>query len=770
MKMKLRLLRLILITFFCSQNLIAQLSIQFPSERAVFQRDLNNEGTIHISGSIDKPVDKIEAKLEEYKSGVLNAFSDWQEIDNNSNFGGFSGQLKVKGGWYRLHVRSLIDGKEYKSSILNKVGVGEVFVISGQSNAQGLAKSGGVGATDDRVNCANFKNNNESREPNLDLAFSQLSNNVNIGPTGNSAWVWGQIGDSLAKKLNVPIMFFNTALTGTLSGNWYQSSIGNSSLSAITYTNYTAGFPYQYLKTSLNFYASIFGIRAVLWHQGETDTYPGIPREQEIFDYYKAVIEKSRADFGQNIAWMFSKTSFSSGLTSNNVLNAQQRIIDEPNFNTFEGPYTDTLMIPRFDEVHFGNTANVNGLDLLAKAWIEKLNTSFFDACQPIQTNPLVDLNLTCSQNNSASITSPTGFTLFKWNDGSNASTKLASSGKISAFASNSIGNYKVGKEHNLNAISFSAPPVLADKPFICPKESLVLSAQKGLSSVKWASGENQASITITQGGTYSFTAKNSLGCQLNSSLLEVSQVALPEIAKEMTITVNSGLINANKTYEFCEGSGIDLKVKAGFSSYVWSDNSNEVLRKVSDTGEYSYRGVYGQGCITDSSPIISAIKHIIPLRPEIVQSGIYELSISDTAKHDFYYWKIDGQDISQNTPTLKIDKSGFYQVKVKDSNGPNAQCESDISNGFNAELINSAVTIAYPNPAKDAIYIESPFLQKNVKVSLIDGSGRLVKEIPNIASWINKLTIPVNDVPPGVYNVILESAETILRKKISIL
>jgi hypothetical protein len=145
-------------------------------------------------------------------------------------------------------------------------------------------------------------------------------------------------------------------------------------------------------------------------------------------------------------------------------------------------------------------------------------------------------------------------------------------------------------------------------------------------------------------------------------------------------------------------------------------------------------------------------------------------LSISDTAKHDFYYWKIDGQDISQNTPTLKIDKSGFYQVKVKDSNGPNAQCESDISNGFNAELINSAVTIAYPNPAKDAIYIESPFLQKNVKVSLIDGSGRLVKEIPNIANWINKLTIPVNDVPPGVYNVILESAETILRKKISIL
>jgi hypothetical protein len=767
--MKFISLILILLSIFCSQNLRAQLSIQFPSERAVFQRDLNNEGTIYVSGSIDISVEKIEAKLEEYKLGILTTFSDWQEIENKSRIGSFSGQLKVKGGWYKLHIRSIIDGQLYKSAVINKVGVGEVFVISGQSNAQGRPNSGGAGAKDDRVNCANFQNNNESRDLNIDLEFSQLSDNVNIGPTGKTAWVWGQVGDSLAKKLNVPIMFFNTALTGTLSGNWYQSSLGNSSLSAITYTNYTSGFPYQYLKTTLNFYASIFGIRAILWHQGETDTYPGIPQEQEIFDYYKAVIEKSREDFGQNIAWMFSKTSFSSGLTSDNVLNAQQGIIDEPGFNTFEGPFTDTLMIPRIDEVHFGNTSEVKGLELLAQAWLGKLNSVFFNSCKPIVTSPLVDLNLTCSENKTALIKSPQGFKIFKWDDGSILDAKIANTGKISTFLSNDKGNFKIGKEVNLGAIPFSQPSVLADKSILCSKESLILSAPIGLFNIMWNTGDSLQSLSISKAGSFSFSAINSLGCQLKSTSMLISQIELPEIAKDIFLNVNLDVVKSNTSFDFCEGDSLALKAKTGFNEYIWSDASKEINRRIIESGEFSYRGVYSQGCLTDNSPIIFVTKHLNPPKPKIFKSGIYELSIENGVGYDFYNWKVDDQDIEQNKATIKINRIGDYQVIVIDDNGPKAQCFSEPSNVLNAKYFNSNITVAYPNPAKDAIYLESSQLQQNVKVKLIDGSGRLIKVIPNISNWNNKLIIPVSDVPPGLYTLILESSEAILRKKISI-
>jgi hypothetical protein len=66
--MNVRIFATLLIVILLSNYTTAQLSIQFPTERSVFQRDLNNTGTIYISGIIDQQVDKIEARLLEYKS------------------------------------------------------------------------------------------------------------------------------------------------------------------------------------------------------------------------------------------------------------------------------------------------------------------------------------------------------------------------------------------------------------------------------------------------------------------------------------------------------------------------------------------------------------------------------------------------------------------------------------------------------------------------------------------------------------------------------
>lgn len=768
--MNVRIFATLLIVTLLSNYTTAQLSIQFPTERSVFQRDLNNTGTIYISGTIDQQVDKIEARLLEYKSGELTEFMDWQEIDNKSYKGSFSGKIKTKGGWYKLFVRSILDDNVSSLAVLNKVGIGEVFVISGQSNAQGIPNSGGVGAKDDRVNCANFSNDNYSINPKTELVFSQLGNNVNIGPLGLTPWCWGQLGDSLAKKMDVPIMFLNTALTRTSSINWYESSIGLPTKDAIFQGLFEPDFPYAYLKNTLKFYASLYGIRSILWHQGETDTFPGVPVENSLFGFYEGLIDNARKDFGFNMAWMFSKVSYSSGRTSSEVLNAQERIIQKPNFNIFEGPSTDDLMIPRLDEVHFGNTANVKGLEILALAWLEKLNSSFFSNAKPIQMESQVEMKTTCFQNSKAKIEAPESYTLYQWSNSKKDSFLVASNGILGAFLKDSLGNYKLGEALSLNAIPFESPEVISSKTFLCENEKLVLNANPNYSNVVWNTDEKTNVIEINKGGEYNFTFHNSIGCNVKSETILIKYIETPEYAKKPFIEINELKTTQNEVVGFCEGQSVSLKSDDSFNSIEWSDGPKEPSRLVTDATKLFFQGLYGPGCLSAASPIIQFIKIPKPQQPSIFKNGNFEISLEDDKGFDFYLWKVDGLTNIQSTPTIKVDQTGDYQLIVINSLDGKSQCLSEPSNIVRGEYYTEHVTLAYPNPTKDEVYLESALEQTNVKLKLVNSEGRIVKELPNLKSWINKITVPVSDLPPGIYTLFLKSDQTLLRNKISIL
>ena len=75
---------------------------------------------------------------------VLN--TNWITIQRNPQGGIFQGALRAKGGWYRLEVQAFIGGVATGTDVIRKVGIGEVFIITGQSNAQGFQNYGAVGA------------------------------------------------------------------------------------------------------------------------------------------------------------------------------------------------------------------------------------------------------------------------------------------------------------------------------------------------------------------------------------------------------------------------------------------------------------------------------------------------------------------------------------------------------------------------------------------------------------------------------------------------
>jgi sialate O-acetylesterase len=107
------------------------MKLDSPTAHAVFQRDAKDKAAIPISGSADGPDDTpVEARLAKGKGGK------WRRIGRltGGSFGGALGPVAT-GGPYDLEVRA---GKE--SARARNLLVGDIYILAGQSNADGCGK------------------------------------------------------------------------------------------------------------------------------------------------------------------------------------------------------------------------------------------------------------------------------------------------------------------------------------------------------------------------------------------------------------------------------------------------------------------------------------------------------------------------------------------------------------------------------------------------------------------------------------------------------
>jgi hypothetical protein len=766
------------ILFWCMVSLggvYAQaISIDFPVERTVFQRDLSNQGTIYLSGNINRKVDSIQIKLVEYVGNNEVDYINWKKIANQSAKGYFLDEIKVKGGWYKLMVRAFVNGSVYADRVLNKVGVGEVFIVAGQSNAQGISGYGGIGAKDDRVNCTNFQNGNTTPNPRFPITFSQLGNNVNVGPMGNSVWAWGELGDMLVNRLGVPVMFFNASLTATMSKNWAESSRGEPTFSAIFWVFLPRGLPYDNLKISLQQYASLLGVRAVLWHQGETDTSPGDLEEEETYGYYKQFIQKSRDDYGKNVAWVVSKASYSDGqggVFSDKVIRAQTRIINEPGFNIFEGPNTDNIQIPRPDGVHFQNTDAVKGISLLAAAWADKLNNNFFSSCQPIIEKPIAELELSCNSNSSMRLTVPSGYSAYWWSDNGTENTKFANSGKWNAILRDSNGRYKLTNQVNVSAVPFTKPLLTSSKNYLCEDEELNLLADNRFESVVWMNSTTNFNLNIRTGGNYSYNATNGVGCSFSSDILSIEHHRSPIPLNQFSISIDQETVPTNTTFQYCATDNPEMIASSGFETYLWSDGYSDGVRKIQSEGVYSVRGIYGRNNCQTPEVTVRLAQVAVPQAPIISQTGIFDLIAEPEAITSIttLAWFKDNDIHPGTAKHLHISESGSYTAVYRVKTGDNRFCASETSFPYVVNIDNYKNVVLYPNPVQDDLNLESREIQSNLKVYLIDMKGAK-KPLFTRPEWDRRLVFPIGNIAsPGNYILLLESDQAIHRQKISI-
>ncbi|MCC2631635.1 MAG: type sorting protein [Patescibacteria group bacterium] len=322
------------------------LRLSSPSKYQVFQRNGSNQGTISISGQYTGTPTSIEAS---WNGGA------YSTITSSPTGGIFTGSLTgLPVGQGTLSVRfgndpTIIESKAY-------VGIGDVFVIAGQSNGSGRGvnnqtysgpfKAGMFGNDDE------WKELSDPTDSNIGQVDSVSSDNANSS-------VWPLVATLHMTDQQVPVGFIPTAKGGTAISQWQR----NNALPGDTTTLY--GSMYRRIIAA-------GGAKTVLFWQGESDSLAGTTRSN-----YKTLLQTYAndvyADFGlKTVVAQIGDYTTQTGPSVDAVRLAQIDAWNEGG-NILPGP--PLYDVNTTDYVHFTTDAE---LQVAANRWWTTIQTNFF--------------------------------------------------------------------------------------------------------------------------------------------------------------------------------------------------------------------------------------------------------------------------------------------------------------------------------------------------------------------------------------------------------
>jgi pimeloyl-ACP methyl ester carboxylesterase len=342
------------------------LVLESPQEYQVVQRNAKNVGTVRVRGKLGEAARKADAL--EYRVG---AASPWKKLDTAIKDGAFDATVEVAaGGWHQFDVRAVAGGKAVASAGVERFGVGEVFVVAGQSNSANhgaekqVAKSGRVAA--------------------FDGAHWQLANDPQPGASGTGGSFLPPFGDAVAEKFGVPVGLVACGVGATSVREWLPK--GATFPNPPTLEGDVRKLADGKWESKGEIYAAFCarakalgpnGFRAVLWHQGESDanqkdairTLPGkLYRE-----YLEKLIRDSRKEIGWDAPWFVAQVSYHvPGDEAAPDIRAAQAALWKDSV-ALEGPDSDALKGELRENggkgVHFSGP----GLRAHAAKWAEKV-------------------------------------------------------------------------------------------------------------------------------------------------------------------------------------------------------------------------------------------------------------------------------------------------------------------------------------------------------------------------------------------------------------
>ncbi len=344
----------------------APFSLSSPSDYQVFQRHGLTTGTITLGGTLPEGIGSevtLQARLDagDWRSVALFAVGKTE----------FSTPYNAPpGGWYRLGVRLLADKQVIGEASVAHVGVGEVFVIAGQSN------SANHGAEKQRVGSGNVAT--------FDGEAWRIAHDPQPGASGDGGSFVPPFADAIAERFGVPVGIVATGVGATSVREWLPE--GATFPNPPTITDKVTPLPDGTWASKGGLFSNFVerarslgpaGFRAVLWHQGESDANQRDPSRTLPGELYtrslKQLIHDSRREVGWDFPWFVAQASYHTPDDPGSPdLRAAQAALWGSGI-ALEGPDTDALTGEYRD--HGGKGVHFSGPGLRAhgQAWADQV-------------------------------------------------------------------------------------------------------------------------------------------------------------------------------------------------------------------------------------------------------------------------------------------------------------------------------------------------------------------------------------------------------------
>jgi len=343
--------------------------LESPLDWQVIQRNAQEWAEVKVAGTVPTNATLVEVKAD-LGDGLRGKAMDWTVVAKGAQIkdGTFSGSLKLAaGGWYTLKVRfrkSARDKTVLAEATVEHVGVGDIFVIAGQSNASNHGA--------------------EQQKPTTGMvaAFDgkkwQVANDPQPGASGGQGSFQPPFGDAIATTFKVPVGIIACAIGATSVREWLPK--GTTFPNPPTLEGRVRQLPSGEWESKGEAFEMLTGrmkqlgpkgFRAVLWHQGESDA--GQPDPKRVLigkpyrQYLEQLITESRKAIGWDAPWFVALVSSHGGEGVPEMRDAQKSLWTDG--IALEGPDSDALRGDLRDGVHFSG----KGLREHGKCWADKV-------------------------------------------------------------------------------------------------------------------------------------------------------------------------------------------------------------------------------------------------------------------------------------------------------------------------------------------------------------------------------------------------------------
>lgn len=244
------------------------------------------------------------------------------------------------------------------------------------------------------------------------------------------------------------------------------------------------------------------------------------------------------------------------------------------------------------------------------------------------------------------------GFDSYQWsNDSTGSTVTIYTGGMYYVTVSGAGGGCSIVDSILVDEIPIPSPNI-SGPTGICPGDTIVLDGGPGYTSYFWNGNPGGQTLTVTAAGTYTLEVFDGTGCSGQASVM-IEAYTAPSVS----ISGPVGL---------CPDEEGTLDAGAGFSSYLWSNDSTSQTIDISLPGTYSVTVSNMQGCVDDASITVNAFSEPDPeiLGDSILCFGESGL-LNPSLPYDSYLWSTTSME-----PAILIDTGGTYFLTVTNAEG----------------------------------------------------------------------------------------------------